>query len=777
MGSFDSNGVFRLGGGNMAGMDTRRGDWQGDSDMSKRGGGFQGDEAFGSPLKGGHGVLGGAGGGMNGEFSSEAENGGPASMLNTKKPVTQYKWFYRDPQGTVQGPFEAQEMQEWYKAGFFAPTLLIRREDEGQFEPLIVLIRRLGTDDEPFLTPFPSSHSATGSPSALHMPPRSRALDPFSRGPASTGSLMGLDPSAGGGFFGNSSQASDLLSPQASGAGGGLDFGGAKYNPLGGGGGINNLSTNFLQQQMGQGPGSPHSPSLLQGPLNSFGSSLLGSRDSGSPWGDKPRTPSWLNSSGSQNDLFGGANDTSGMPPLFRQQQQQQPSLNPLFGSNMGSPGLFDYQRAMNEQMSHQQYLQLLQQKQQQHLQFQQQLQQQLSQQHSLEAMLASQQSQAYQQQQHAQQSPLAQSAFAPATSVGLESTMPTRPQASPAAAPGWGSAPGTPRGVGSVTAGDGGSMSNSWLQGKASPTPAASQQAAATIQTPENKVEPESTLDDIVTPMSTMQLKEEPKEQQQYNAIKEPSPAPAKEVVEPVAETSPSKPASAPAVKPVSLREIQAEEMQKQQELKEQQQKLMQQQQQQQQQQAKAVQQNGASTKGGWNVTNNSPWGGVDQTPKGPSLREIQEMEAKEAESRKQVEAQQMAASAASWANTSKNPTIVSNASSSSPAWGATAAPKKTLREIQQEEEEAMKKKVAKQQAAAAAANAAAAAAAAATASATSVNNIPSKGYAGIAGTTTPKVRCISLYSIGNDANLMMIVCKLQWWIMDYSYQSALCS
>lgn len=716
VGSFDSNGVFRLGG-----MDARRrGDWQGELDTSKRGG----DEAFGSPLKGA------LGGGMNGDLPSEAENGGTASMLNTKKPVNQYKWFYRDPQGTVQGPFEAQEMQEWYKAGFFAPTLLIRREDESQFEPLIVLIRRLGTDDEPFLTPFPSSHSTTGSPSSLHMPPRSRALDPFSRGPASAGSLMGLDPSSGGsGFFGNSSQASDLLASQASGgAGSGLDFGGAKYNPLGGGGGINNLSSNFLQQQMGQGAGSPHSPSLLQGPLNSFGSSLLGSRDSGSPWGDKPRTPSWLNSSGSQNDLFGGANDMSGMPPLFRQQQQQQqPSLNPLFGSNMGSPGLFDYQRAMNEQMSHQQYLQLLQQKQQQHLQFQQQLQQQLSQQHSLEAMLASQQSQAYQQQQqHAQQSPLAQSAFSPATSMGLEATMPSRAQASPAAAPGWGSAPGTPRGVGSVTAGEG-SMSNSWLQGKASPVTATQTTA---IKSPEHKVEPESTSDDIVTPMSSMQLKDEPKEQQQYNTTQEPSVEPTKET-EPVAQTSPSKPASAPAVKPVSLREIQAEEMQKQQELKEQQQKLMQQQQ---QQAAKTIQ-NGASAKGGWNISNNSPWGGVDQTPKGPSLREIQEMEAKEAESRRQVEAQQMAASAASWANTSKNPTLVSNASSSSPAWGATAAPKKTLREIQQEEEEAMKKKAAKQQAAAAAA-------AAATAAATSVNNIPSKGYAGIAGATTPKVR-----------------------------------
>ncbi|KAF9571787.1 hypothetical protein EC968_010658 [Mortierella alpina] len=61
------------------------------------------------------------------------------------------KWLYRDPSGSVQGPFLSEEMHEWYKGGFFSPDLLVKREQDPTFEPLGSLIRRIGSDDQPFL--------------------------------------------------------------------------------------------------------------------------------------------------------------------------------------------------------------------------------------------------------------------------------------------------------------------------------------------------------------------------------------------------------------------------------------------------------------------------------------------------------------------------------------------------------------------------------------------------------------------------------------------------
>ena len=37
------------------------------------------------------------------------------------------QWFYLDPQGNMQGPFNHQDMQEWYKAGYFPRELRLRR--------------------------------------------------------------------------------------------------------------------------------------------------------------------------------------------------------------------------------------------------------------------------------------------------------------------------------------------------------------------------------------------------------------------------------------------------------------------------------------------------------------------------------------------------------------------------------------------------------------------------------------------------------------------------
>lgn len=37
------------------------------------------------------------------------------------------KWFYRDPQGDLQGPFTSSEMAEWFSAGYFTMNLLVKR--------------------------------------------------------------------------------------------------------------------------------------------------------------------------------------------------------------------------------------------------------------------------------------------------------------------------------------------------------------------------------------------------------------------------------------------------------------------------------------------------------------------------------------------------------------------------------------------------------------------------------------------------------------------------
>lgn len=51
------------------------------------------------------------------------------------------RWFYRDPQGEVQGPFTATEMLEWYRAGYFDETLNVRRVCDPQFIELGDLLK------------------------------------------------------------------------------------------------------------------------------------------------------------------------------------------------------------------------------------------------------------------------------------------------------------------------------------------------------------------------------------------------------------------------------------------------------------------------------------------------------------------------------------------------------------------------------------------------------------------------------------------------------------
>ncbi|KAJ8389596.1 hypothetical protein AAFF_G00118330 [Aldrovandia affinis] len=69
------------------------------------------------------------------------------------------KWFYKDPQGEMQGPFSNQEMMEWFQAGYFTMTLLVKRGCDELFQPLGDIIKIWGR--VPF-TPGPSPQPLMG---------------------------------------------------------------------------------------------------------------------------------------------------------------------------------------------------------------------------------------------------------------------------------------------------------------------------------------------------------------------------------------------------------------------------------------------------------------------------------------------------------------------------------------------------------------------------------------------------------------------------------------
>ncbi|KAI8997380.1 hypothetical protein BDB01DRAFT_34211 [Pilobolus umbonatus] len=638
--------------------------------------------------------------------SSTFANGSTAS--SAKKPE-EFKWYYRDPSGQVQGPFEAQEMQDWYKAGFFTPTLMLRREDEAAFEPLMVLIRKVANEDQPFLSPFSS---------------RPAGLPDFPRAPAN------------GDLFGSSDNTNNLFRTNTD----------NKYMPFSSvstpGGSV---ADNFLTS----------TSSLYQNPYN-YNSHLL--RDN--RWNEAQPSPSWLNHNPS--DLFGSHTNPLASNPLI------QPGLNSMFSSNLNSPSLFDYQRAVNDQFEqHQQYLQLLQQKQQQqNIHFQQQLQQQqMQQQLHLQQQFQQQQQTPQQQPQHTpyQSGQTIQDQVQPFQSttkqethsfeteeVKKEDSEPIKQMeqldtpdlsnplqqnklkaltlenfsnhASPILRPnilttgGWGSVPGTPLGNDTpsspwgtiVPAAIPNKMSEE-LQFKApgtqSPrTPSSPKKMPASIEKPSAPK-----VKNIIQSFAEIQLEEERnseinRKRMAAETIRPVSPTDnlvneEAAVVTETPKTAPSVPI-VPSSKPiVSLREIQEEELRIAEEKKQKQAKMA---------ALTPTWSNSSSTLSSSAIipSISTPTTWTQPSLKPLSLREIQEMEAKEAESNKKETVsdyissplpQKSNSNVLSWATSTKSNIVPSSPIKSGLAWTATNAPKKTLREIQQEEEVAMKKKNAK--------------------------------------------------------------------------------
>uniref|UniRef100_A0A8C2ZB76 GRB10 interacting GYF protein 1 n=1 Tax=Cyclopterus lumpus TaxID=8103 RepID=A0A8C2ZB76_CYCLU len=89
------------------------------------------------------------------------------------------KWFYKDPQGEIQGPFTTVEMCEWFQAGYFTMTLLVKRGCDEGFQPLGDVIKMWGR--VPF-APGPSP-----PPLLVRQPPPTQRTQ-STRGSAGTGS-------------------------------------------------------------------------------------------------------------------------------------------------------------------------------------------------------------------------------------------------------------------------------------------------------------------------------------------------------------------------------------------------------------------------------------------------------------------------------------------------------------------------------------------------------------------------------------------------------------
>lgn len=636
-------------------------------------------------------------------FKSEAPFGSTTSDLgglSTVKKPEETKWFYRDPSGQVQGPFEAQEMQDWYKAGFFTPTLMLCREDETVFETLMVLTQKVGNDDQPFLTPRPRS----------------------------TADLFSTPDN----LFRN-----DLQSRY-------MPFGSPAPTTPGG-----SIMDSFL------GGNTPTTP-LYQSPYN-YGGSLLRDNRWGNDNNNQPQqSPSWLNHNNPASQL-------GFMPPQQHHhqqqqqqqqpqqpQQQQQPQHNPVFGSNISSPGLFDYQRVVNDQFEqHQQYAHILQQNQQQRsMQFQQQF------------------NQMQQPPQQQQSSPL--DAF---KNTQLENvTNISSNHASPVLRPniltgGWNSsAPGTP--IGEVPSSPWGSIVSAAIPTKVSEelqAKAPGAQSPRAPSSPKKPIEKPVKTKTIVESFADIQIAEEKKAEEKKIARateeKRAMIAAAEEkkiAAAAVAASTATSTASAqvpeetlvkvstpaPVVtKPIiSLREIQQEELRIANENK--------------QKQAKV-----STTVPSWAASNSTPLHTTTTTWSQPahkplSLREIQEMEAKNAELiKKETSAAEYLTQQERLANTTPSnlswgvvvpnsksiatPTS-STASINSAAWTAPSGPKKTLREIQQEEELATKKKNAK----AIKSSTTAAAIAAANAPSSRAYSVPSAPSAGGVWTTVTSAR-----------------------------------
>jgi PERQ amino acid-rich with GYF domain-containing protein len=94
-----------------------------------------------------------SGQGLSQSSGSSSSNQLPAAQQRQMVMPDRMRWIYRDPQGNTQGPWSGLEMHDWFKAGFFTAELQVKKLEDADYEPLAQLVRRIGNSREPFLVP------------------------------------------------------------------------------------------------------------------------------------------------------------------------------------------------------------------------------------------------------------------------------------------------------------------------------------------------------------------------------------------------------------------------------------------------------------------------------------------------------------------------------------------------------------------------------------------------------------------------------------------------
>eukprot|EP01103_Thecamoeba_quadrilineata_P021237 TRINITY_DN962_c0_g2_i1.p1 TRINITY_DN962_c0_g2~~TRINITY_DN962_c0_g2_i1.p1 ORF type:complete len:1233 (+),score=291.91 TRINITY_DN962_c0_g2_i1:19-3717(+) len=85
---------------------------------------------------------------------------------NQREQEEEVEWVYKDPQGDLQGPFINAQMKEWFAAGYFPASLLLRTVHEKTFVPLY---QRTRDHENPFAPPpRPPSSTRSSARRTLH---------------------------------------------------------------------------------------------------------------------------------------------------------------------------------------------------------------------------------------------------------------------------------------------------------------------------------------------------------------------------------------------------------------------------------------------------------------------------------------------------------------------------------------------------------------------------------------------------------------------------------
>ncbi|KAF5356065.1 hypothetical protein D9756_004015 [Leucocoprinus leucothites] len=275
-------------------------------------------------LAGGFGQL-----SLNTNLSNPVDNvqsfssvGAPPGLVDPAR----VEWSYKDPTGTIQGPFSAELMQKWFDDGFFTPDLPVRRTHLDTIWSTLEQLRRRSATDRIFLTPLQSA--PPGLSLRTDSPLQYNAPDQIMNGPYQPAPIRSLRTSTLESYISTGSNHSD--SPSSS-------FGGARFgdsspepNAFGGraagsqffngdpSGSARSSGFQTTPEIPAAFPGRriPHSDSPVDGSLGMRSGGALGGYGFASPFGAQSPWGAPSNNFGSTYDAAGPSRDAQEHPGL-----------------------------------------------------------------------------------------------------------------------------------------------------------------------------------------------------------------------------------------------------------------------------------------------------------------------------------------------------------------------------------------------------------------------------------------------------------------------------